>query len=227
MTAAELISDNLPCVKPSDSLELVLNWLEEFKVTQLPIVDKGKFIGIITENNLLDAPDINITLGEILYIDEETSFVGGKTFFIYEGKHLYEVISLMSQFKLEILPVIDSEKNYLGVITAREVIQHLANVFASNEEGSILVVKNTQNNYSVSEIGRIVESVNAQILSLYMMDIPETNQIQISLKLNVVNPERVTAAFERFKYEIVMSYFNVDRIEDYRKNLDALFQMLD
>lgn len=227
MTAAELISDNLPCVKPSDSLELVLNWLEEFKVTQLPIVDKGKFIGIITENNLLDAPDIHANLSDILYLDEETPFSGGATFFVYEGKHLYEVIALMSQFKLEILPVIDGEKNYLGVITAREVIQHLANVFATNEEGSVLVVRTTQNNYSVAEIGRIVESVNAQILSLYMMDVAETNQIQISLKLNVVNPERVKAAFERFKYEVVMSFFNVDRIEDYRRNLDALFQMLD
>ncbi|MFN0201409.1 MAG: CBS domain-containing protein, partial [Bacteroidia bacterium] len=119
------------------------------------------------------------------------------------------------------------EKNYLGVITLRDVVKHLAAMFSVQEEGTILVLSVQHNNYSVSEIGRIVESANARILSLYINEIPDTNRFMVTLKINVVNPERVVAAFERFSYEILMSYFRADAIGDYKRNLDMLFWMIE
>ena len=63
-----------------------------------------------------------------------------------------------------------------------------------------------QNDYSMSEISRIVESNNAKILSSYMTSIPTMQNIEITLKLNIINVLPIIKDFERFDYTVIASY---------------------
>lgn len=226
MVASELISDTLPAVKLTDTVSHVLDWMNEFKITQLPVISGTKLYGIIKENDLLDSESDEAAIKDSLYLDEHAPH-GQSNLYVLEGKHLYEVLSLMSKYKLEILPVCDINKHYLGVITIRDIVQKLGDMFAVNEEGSILVVETQRNNYSLGEIGRIVESTNATVLSLYIYPVPDSNILRITLKVNVLNPSRIAATFERYKYAVAMSYYHLDNVEDYKQNLDLLFKLME
>jgi acetoin utilization protein AcuB len=46
MTAKELINPMIPPLKPTDLLQKALDWMDEFKVNMLPVVDKGSFLGL-------------------------------------------------------------------------------------------------------------------------------------------------------------------------------------
>ena len=58
MIALELISYDIPPLKLSDTGVKVLDWMEEFKTTDLPVVDNNKYVGLIGESEILDRNDI-------------------------------------------------------------------------------------------------------------------------------------------------------------------------
>lgn len=227
MLASELISETLPPVKLSDTVGDVLDWMNEFKMTQLPVVKNGQYVGIVHENDLLDAESASVPIESILYLDDDVPMRGRKKFSILEGKHLYDVLAIMGQYALEVLPVVDVNDHYLGAISVHDITKHLGEMFSVSQEGSIVIVETLQTNYSLAEVGRIVESANAKALSLYVNPIEESPRVQITLKLNVINPSSVVAAFERFGYTIIMSYYHIDTIDDYRHNLSMLMKMID
>ncbi|MDP5172457.1 MAG: CBS domain-containing protein [Bacteroidia bacterium] len=219
MIVSELISDYVPSVTSGDSATRALNWMNEFKLSQLPVVDDRKFQGLITENDLLDADNLEASVGEI-------KFSGWDSAFIYEGNHVYDALDLMFNLKLEVLPVLDEESMYLGVITFRELAPYLGRLFAVHQPGGILVLEIPKNGYSLSEIGRITESGDAKVLSLYLWAHPEGHVVWVTLKLNVEDLSRVVAAFERFDYTVVRIYHKVEPLDDYRRNIDALMNYL-
>ncbi len=47
MFARNLITDSIPPVKPTDVLEALVLWMNEFKVSHLPVVQNEQLLGII------------------------------------------------------------------------------------------------------------------------------------------------------------------------------------
>ena len=54
MLAKDLITDEIPPLKTSDTGLMAINWMEEFKVSQLPIVEKHEYLGLISDTDILD-----------------------------------------------------------------------------------------------------------------------------------------------------------------------------
>ena len=89
MIVRELISDSLPPVKSTDSAAMALAWMNEFKISQLPIIDQGAFVGIVTENDILDAVNPEAKVTEIKYTGLDGAY-------IYQGQHIYDAIDIIS-----------------------------------------------------------------------------------------------------------------------------------
>ena len=53
MIAKELINDSFPPLKVSDTGLKAINWMEEFRVEHLPIVDGLNYVGLISEEDVL------------------------------------------------------------------------------------------------------------------------------------------------------------------------------
>ncbi|HVS93616.1 MAG TPA: CBS domain-containing protein, partial [Mucilaginibacter sp.] len=57
MLAIELISDSIPPVHTSDSIQKVVDRMIEFRVRHLPIVNEEQFLGIISDDDLVEETD--------------------------------------------------------------------------------------------------------------------------------------------------------------------------
>ena len=221
MIAAELISDNLPSVKSTDSAWTVLGWMSEFKIYQLPIVDDRKYLGLVSEDEILDAADLMLSVGKIRFTPQREGA------YVYEHNHIFEVIAAMNNFDLEVLPVLSPEKVYVGIITLRDIVSRLGTLFALDEPGSIIVLEIPQNSYVLSEIGRIAESDNAKVLSLYISPAQTSDSYWVTLKVNVEDTSKLVASFDRFNYTVVSTYSRKELPQNYQRNLDALMNFLD
>lgn len=219
MIVHELITDTVPPVKSTDSAGMALTWMGEFKVNQLPIVDEGTYLGIITENEILDAANPEEAIGSIRYPGWDSAYV-------YHNQHIYDALDVMNNFKLEVLPVLNDDARYIGAITLRDVSVFLGKLFAVSEPGSILVLSIPRHGYVLSEIGRITESADAKILSLYLSTPLDGQELILTLKLNVEDPSRVAATFERFKYTILRTYHRSAYRDDLQSNFDSLLRYL-
>ena len=108
MIAKELISDNIPPIKPDDSGLRALKWMEEFKVSHLPIVDGRTFLGIITDDDILDMEVPEQPVSTISDFFENI--------FINENKHYYDALKAIIDAKIEGREIIVREEEAPQVV---------------------------------------------------------------------------------------------------------------
>lgn len=219
MIAKDLITSSVPPLKNTDSVAAALTYMKEFKVAHLPIVDGNTFIGVVTEGDLLDSNEVEKTLSE-LNLSLAKSFV-------LETQHYYEVIKLVSEQGVSLIPVITEKKNYVGVITLKSLISYLSELNSIKDPGVIITLEMGVHDYHLSEIARIAESNDTLILSLNVNTIPDSSRISVTLKLNSSNVRPLIASFERFSYRVTNSFLAEEYLDAFKERYDALMKYLD
>ncbi len=220
MLAKDLISDIVPALRTSDTGQKALNWMEVFRVSHLPIVNNREFLGLISDTDIYD-----LNMAEEPIGNHKLSLFSP---FVYADQHVYEVIELVNRLKLTVVPVLDRENNYLGLITMHDLVKFFAELTAVQHPGAILVIGMSQNDYSLSQIAQIVESNDASILSLYVRSHEDSTRMELILKINRADISSIVQTFERYGYEVKASFmgdreldnFYADRYEEFMRYLN-------
>ncbi len=197
MTTAEIINHELPILKLSDTVGKALNWMEENRIMQLVVADESKYAGIVSEEILMNY-DESMQLFDVMLQFSEI--------YLFDYQHIYESLGLISKYHLDILAVVDEEKNFVGTITATEIYSKFAELLGSQDAGAVLVVALKSRDYSLSEISRLVESDNAKITSSYFSGNSYDDSARLTLKINRENITSIIATLERFGYIVEASY---------------------
>ncbi len=204
MLAKDFITNEVPVLKSFDIGEYGLSLMEEFKLHHLPVVKDGVYQSLVSEKDLLE-------------MDDPAAPIGDQVFFapsVYDTGHLYEVMALLSRYKLSLLPVVDHEGRYLGVITHQRMIEAVTDLCCAGDPGSILVLEMLPQDYVLSDIARLVEDNNARILNVFSMPDPETGRLAITLKINLVDASPVLRSFERFNYTVLYHFMETGIVDD-------------
>lgn len=219
MTAEELINQKIPPLKGSDTAQKAITWMEEFHLSQLPVVEERQYKGLISEDIILESGDLSAAVSS-LKLDSENVFV-------LAGTHFYDVVKLAMKNKMQLIAVVDDQKRFIGVISVSETASALAQMFASQGPGGILVLSLKENDYSLSQISRLVESNDAKILSSFVVN-DESNPsfIKVTLKLNRIDLSRIIATFERYDYRILANFQETELMSNDKERLDQLFKYL-
>ncbi len=217
MIASKIISQIISPLRTSDTGEEALTIMNVYQVKHLPIVNNESFLGIISEDDILDN-DMNEPIGSY-----RLSLINP---FVYESDHVFDVMKKIAQSNLTTIPVIDENENYTGLITLEDVVKFYANSFSFNESGGIIVIKVHRNNYSMAEIARIVESSNALVINSFITNSSDSNELLVSLKLNTNDLVAVKGSFQRFDYTIHSSYTETEEFDNLKERYDSLMKYL-
>lgn len=218
MRAFELITEEIPPLKHSDTGEKALRWMDEFKVSHLPVLKNGNFVGIVSESDILDKLDLDEQLDKL--------FDHLPRPYVFSTAHIYDVLNVISEVKVSVLPILDEKESYLGCTSVYHLLTVLANTGSIKEPGGILVLEVNTVDYSLAQIAQIVESNNARILSSYITSIPDSTKLEVTLKINQTELSRITRTFERYDYVIKASYQTTDELDDIRERYEALMNFL-
>jgi CBS domain-containing protein len=218
MKALELISEEIPPLTHTDTGEKALRWMDEFKVSHLPVLKNGNFVGVISESDILDKLDLEDTLDKL--------FDHLPRPYVNENAHIYEVLAKISEHKLSVLPILDDNEKYLGCTSIHHLITKIANTGSIKESGGIIVLEVNSIDYSMVQIAQIVESNNAKILSSYIMSPSDSSKLEVTLKINQIELDRIIRTFERYDYVIKASFQKSSGDEDVQFKYDALMNHL-
>lgn len=219
MFAHELISDSIPALRTSDTVQKVHERMAEFRVNHLPIVNDKQFLGLVSDEDLVEVQDSNAPVGSLslaLYNP-----------FVYEEQHVYDVIRLFYEQKLSLVPVLDSNKNYKGLVSINTMMEYVATITSVKEPGGIIILEITNRNNSLAHISQIVESDNAQILSSYVQSFPDSTKLEITLKLNRTDLSSIIASFLRYDYHVKATFNDTKSDDGTSDRYDQLMNYLD
>ena len=218
MVAKQIMSSLIPPMKMTDTGEKALNRMLDFHVRHLPVVGEGRYVGLISEDDVLDYSNAEVAIAEHPITKQHTS--------VDEYEHIYEIVKTAVRFQLSIIPVIDENENLLGVITLEDLLTHFAKSASLAEPGSVLVLEVNRRNYSLSEIARLAEYEQATILSSNILSQADSLNLEVTLKFNTREVSRLVATYERFNYTIKASYQESDYMDDLKERYDSLMSYL-
>lgn len=198
MTAIEIINDMIIPLEPGDKISSALRQMDEVRVRHLPVISDKKYLGVLSDDDLLQAGDENMPVSEFFPFLQRYS--------VYQTDHYYHALQVMSDNRLSVVPVTDRQNYYLGTITHEDLIEATANILSVKNPGGIIILHVSEKDFSFSEIARLVESNDIKILSAGVHNVPGSTVLQITLKLNKINIEPVIQTFNRFDYDI-KAYF--------------------
>lgn len=218
MYARELISEDIPPLKTSDTGERALAWMDEFRVSHLPIVNNVDFLGLISESDILDFNSSNEPIGgHSLNLSRP---------YVFDYQHTYDVLKVMSSLKLSVIPVLNDKEQYLGLIHLSTLLQHFAEMASMKESGGLLVLELNSHDYSLSEIARIVESNDAKILSSYISSQIDSTKLEVTIKINRTDLSAIIQTFNRYNYTIKASFHQSEYVDDLKDRFDSFMSFL-
>jgi len=219
MIALELINHMIPPLKPTDDGHKAMVWMEELRMNQLPVIEKGIFKGFITEEIILEENDSKKLISEYQ--------LEGIECFVTADQHFYDVIKVATDHGLQMTAVLDVSGHFEGVIGIEDTINAFAESTAVQEPGAILVLLMNQRDYSLAEISRLIEAENAKVLSAVINSDPkDLSLLRVTLKLNQNEVSHITASLERFGYRIIGRFQEEEVKSNDQERYDLLMRYL-
>jgi acetoin utilization protein AcuB len=100
MIAQELISEEIPPLKHTDTGEKALRWMEEFRVSHLPVLKGNNFVGVVSDNDILDKEDPSQTLDVLFDVLPRP--------YVFEQSHIYDIMRIIAEAKVTVVPILNA-----------------------------------------------------------------------------------------------------------------------
>jgi len=214
----EIISASIPSLHLNDPVSQALDLMADFHVTHLPVVVEDKLAGLVSEDALLNVEDDSIRLAQL-----QGSF---SRIAAHADAFFFEAVQMVNESALTVVPVVTGEAEYIGAITATDLLRQLGRTSGVNDTGGIIVLEMEKVSFSFSEISKLVETNDAQITQLNTYPDASSGSFYITLRINKLEISDIIATFQRYEYQ-VKYYFGEELYEnELRSNYDHLMNYL-
>ncbi len=198
----------------ADSETLVLDAqkiMKENNIRRLPIVDKGKLVGIVTKHDLLEAspsPATSLSVFELNYLLAKMKvkeIMKKNPVTITPDTPFEEALRLGQEKKIGSFPVVENGK-VVGITTESDIIRFVTRVLGLKEEGSRITIEELGG--KLGDLEKIVSIVNQHhtvILSMMSMPRPEKKDWMIVLRLKTNEPDPIVKDFKKAGFNVTFS----------------------
>lgn len=218
MLTRELLSQTIPSLRLHDKVYQALLWMNENHVTHLPIVEEDKYIGLIGEEDLLQAENDNLPLSSM-----EQSFANIS---VKEDEHFLKAVQVAADNGISIVPVVTEENDLIGTVAYNDLLKFSSEFMSLSQPGGLIVLEMDSNQYSSNEISKLVETNDAQITQLNTSVDAETGLMQVTIRINKPEVSDIVATFQRYEYNVKYFFGEELYTNELKSNYDNLMNYL-
>lgn len=223
MLVKELIHTDFKPISSVDTASVALEKMENYDLDLIPVIDHitSKYLGIISKKMMIEQAQ-NEKDEEIL--TEITQY----PIKAYQNQHIFEVAGIMIRGDIKILPVVDYENNFMGVVFKDDVFKNIMNMLNLTEAGAVLGIEVEQTDFVLSDIIRIIEmeGVKAQGITVETPSDPN-ERVKVSIKLNMTDVSGVTSSLKRHGFVLTTESKNSSQRREYKDRADEFIRYLE
>lgn len=218
MTADQLINYMIPPLKPADDITRAKQWMDEFRVKELPVVEGSVLLGFISEDLLYDT---EIITGEVGAYPLKSV-----TCQVVPWRHFYDLLKVMKDHAMGMIAVVDND-NFMGVVILEDILNEFANTAIINTEGAIISLQCSLNNYSLAEISKIVEMNGSIVMGSNIRPSDEDpSLIDVVIRLNHLDVNQISSGLAKSGYIVTSSFNTEDKSFDEQERFGLLMKYL-
>ncbi|MCB0734908.1 MAG: hypothetical protein KDC76_10015 [Bacteroidetes bacterium] len=209
MLIRQITTQEFQALKLTDNVQIALITMEDYNLANLAVVANDAVVGYVRFAEL-EAANPTDELAEYMepakYLDPDGSF--------------FEALALFARTGYETLAV-QQNGQFFGNVWVKDLVIALGNSLSATNDGAVLAVRCRVADYSIAQLGRIIESNDGKILGLWTWMPESGNQLDIMIKLNIRHIDNLTHVLEANGYKTLF------RVNDQSDDLnEARFQSL-
>jgi signal-transduction protein with cAMP-binding, CBS, and nucleotidyltransferase domain len=218
MLIRDVHSQSIPYLHLHDKVYQALQMMTDAHIGHLPVTEGDKYLGIISEDDLLQAPNENMQISAVMEIFPQPS--------IQQNEHFLKAMQVAVENGITMVPIIDENGDMFGAVTYADLLRQASEFMSVNDPGGLIVLEMDSQKYSFNEISRLVETNDSQITQLNTYTDTHTGMMQVTIKINKMEVSDIVATFQRYDYN-VKHYFGEELYEnELKSNYDNLMNYL-
>ena len=194
-----------------DSETLVLDAqkiMKENNIRRLPVVDKGKLVGMITKHDLLEAspsPATSLSIHELNYLLSKMKvkeIMKKNPLTLTPDTPFEEALRIGQEKKVGSFPIVDKGK-VVGIATESDIVRFLTRALGIREEGSRITIEGLGG--KLTDLEKIISIANQHqtiILSMISLPRPEKKDWMIVLRLKTSDPDPIVKNFKKAGFNV-------------------------
>ncbi|HPU01086.1 MAG TPA: CBS domain-containing protein [Bacillota bacterium] len=193
-------------VAPEDTLGRALELMKKHSIRRLPVMSKGKLVGLVTENDLMRAypsSATSLSVWEVNYLFPKIKIKDIMTREIYTvtpDTILEEAALIMQEKHISTLPVLENNR-LVGIITESDLFKAFIDVLGLNHP-SVRVTLAVQDQVGVlKNVAAVVGEAGFNIISTIVQR-PSRDRVYIILRLDTNDLDGVARVFAEAGIEV-------------------------
>ncbi len=206
MLISQFLSNADFSIQNADSIQQALEKLQDMLCKELVVLNGDDYIGLVNETILLDAEDEEAPLSSIK--------INTAPIQLKFNQHPYDALVMITVYNSTIIPILDQDNKYIGVSTQLDILKAISSIQSQNESGAIIVLATGLHDFSLSQIAHLVESDNGRILNCATKINLESDNIEVTLKVDKSNINALLNSFLRHNYLILETHNTIAAFDD-------------
>ncbi|MBC2727905.1 CBS domain-containing protein [Desulfosporosinus sp.] len=207
MYVRQFMTPQVFTVNPEISIADTMALMREKKISRLPVVEKGKLVGFVTDGDLREAsPSKATTLSvfELNYLVAKTPIrevALKKVVYCHPDTQIEDAALLMRDHKIGGLPVVDEGK-VVGIITGSDILDAFLDIMGFRSPGQRVMIETKDQIGVMSDLAVTTKEFEVNIGSLAVYHLKE-NKIQILARLQGDRVAEVETSLENKGYKMI------------------------
>ncbi len=208
MFIRDVMTTNVVTIPSSTSLADARRIMDAHHIRRLPVVDKGKVLGVVSRDALDKAGPSKLTtfsIHEVTYLLSKITVreIMSKDLVIVSPDATVEEAVALAQSKRVGMLIVVEDGRLVGIATTNDFFYKIANpILGIDKPGTRFSVHNWRTIADLQSILGIIDRFQAQIVTVYTMTHPESGQNDFVAHLTTANPDGLMGELRKNGYEV-------------------------
>jgi acetoin utilization protein AcuB len=172
MLVKNWMSKNVITVEPEDSMQQAISLMKEHKIRMLPVLQRGKLVGVVSDTDLKRASASDATMldvHEMLYLISKIKIkdiMATEPFTVSPDFTVEETAEILMEHKISGLPVVEEGGKLVGVITRDDLFNVLIALSGLGRQGIQFAFQIEDRAGSIKELTDVIRDHEGKIASI-------------------------------------------------------------
>ena len=217
------MSKQVITVDANDSMNKAIHLLKEHNIKMLPVMEKGRLVGIVTDRDLKRASASDATtleIHELLYLISKIKIkeiMTKKPITVPEDYTVEETAEVLLKHNISGVPVVDQHHNVVGTITQNDIFRILISLTGAEKKGIQFGIEVEDRPGSIREVTDIIREYGGRMASiLTSYDMAPEGFRQVYIRMYGIDRFKLNRLKEKLGEKARLLYM-VDRREVHRE----------
>lgn len=209
MKVRDKMTPNPVVISPETTIAEAAQLMRDHNIRRLPVMSRGKLVGIVTERDLLQvspSPATSLSVFEINYLLAKTKIKdilpkNSQVITVSPDAYIEEAARLMRVHKIGGIPVMDNGK-LVGIITETNIFDALIDMLGVYRKGTRIDMKVEDRVGVVAEISSIIASYNINIENIVLYPDMVQGDYNLILRIDTEDPNKIVEELRSKGYQI-------------------------